>query len=267
MGQPNVGKSTMTNKILGEKRMLVEDKPGITRDSVMIPFRFGNRDLILADTPGLRRKSRVKDDIETLSALKALTLLKEVDIIILVIDATVGIENYDFSIASRVVDEGKILAIALNKWDKVPEDLRDDLLLKLKHEFYNSFNQIVKPLILPVSAEKGTGINNLLKRALELWDKANTRVPTSLINRVVEKLVKQTPPPLSRLKRPMKIKFAAQTGADPIVITLFVNDAVDLPESYERFLRNKISEQLGWENLVVKIAYKASSNPYDNKED
>jgi GTP-binding protein len=265
MGQPNVGKSTLINKIIGEKRMLAFDQPGITRDTVQIPFSLDGKDLVLVDTPGLRRKGKVKEDIETLAALKAIAMIPDVDAVVLVLDATLGVERYDMNIAARVSDAGKVLVVALNKWDKISEDLREDLLLKLKHDFKNSFNQIVKPLMLPVSAERGTGVKNLVKRAIESVEKSKTHLPTSLVNRVVEKLVKKTPPPLSRIKRPMKIKFAAQTGEAPPVITLYVGEIVDLPESYERYLRNGIARELGWENLVVRIAYKKNDNPYSQK--
>jgi len=293
MGQPNVGKSTLINKIIGEKRMLAFDQPGVTRDTVQVPFEFAGRELMIVDTPGLRRKSKVMEDIETIAALKALAVIEEVDAVVLVIDATLGVEKYDLNLAARVVQAGKVLIIAINKWDKVKEgadglraadslpakslmafgsrkgrqksadgELADELLLKLKHDFKNSFNQIVKPIMLPISAEVGTGVKNLMKRVLEAVDKNRERLPTSFINRVVEKLVKKNPPPLSRIKRPMKIKFAAQTGVAPVEVTLYVNEAVDLPESYERYLRNGIAKEVGWESLVVRINYKKGSNPY-----
>ncbi|MDR0448918.1 MAG: ribosome biogenesis GTPase Der [Rickettsiales bacterium] len=265
MGQPNVGKSTLINKIVGEKRMLAYDQPGITRDSVQVPFSFDGKDLILVDTPGLRRKGKVKEDIETLAALKALALIDEVDAVVLVIDATLGVEKYDMNIAARVAEAGKVLCVALNKWDKIPAASRDELVLKLKHDFKNSFNQIVKPMMLPISAETGTGIKNMMKRVLEAVEKSKTRLPTSYINRVIEKLVKKNQPPMSRIKRPMKIKFAAQTDVAPIGITLYVGEIVDLPESYERYLRNGLSKEIGWENLVVRIHYKKGGNPYKDK--
>ncbi|MDR2685383.1 MAG: ribosome biogenesis GTPase Der [Rickettsiales bacterium] len=265
MGRPNVGKSTLINKIIGEKRMLAFDQPGITRDVVQIPFSFGGRELVLADTPGLRRKAKVVEDIETLAALKALALIDDVDVVVLVLDATAGVERYDMNIAARVSDAGKVLIVALNKWDKVEEVLREDLLLKLKHDFKDSFNQIVKPVMLPISAESGSGVKNLMKRVLELADLAAQHLPTSFVNRIVEKLVKKSPPPRSRLKRPMKIKFAAQTGERPPVITLYVGEIVELPESYERYLRNGLARELGWDALPVRIAYKRSENPYGQK--
>ena len=237
MGQPNVGKSTLVNKVLGEKRQIVIDAPGITRDTVKIPTKFYGRDIVLMDTAGLRRKAGVTDDVETLSALKSLDAIEKADVVILVVDATKNIENQALGIAARVYDAGKILCVALNKWDLVEPELRDDKLLKLKHQFTNSFHQIIKPIILAISAETGTGVQNMFRRIYEQWDISNSDAPTSLINRIIEKLVEARHPPMSRLKRPMKIKFARQTGRHPMKITINVGGASDIPESYTRYLR------------------------------
>ena len=263
LGQPNVGKSTFVNRVLGEQRQIVMDAPGITRDTVKIPTRFYGRDIVIMDTAGLRRKAGVTDDVETLSALKSLDAIEKANIVILIVDATKNIENQALSIAARVYDAGKILCVALNKWDLVDEAERDEKLLKLKHQFTNSFHQIIKPLILAISAEKGTGVQNLFKRIYEQWDISNTDAPTSLINRIVEKLVAERQPPMSRLKRPMKIKFARQTGHHPVKITINVGGASDIPESYTRYLRRGIATALHMEHLPIIIEYQKSENPFD----
>ena len=263
LGQPNVGKSTFVNRVLGEKRQIVMDAPGITRDTVKIPTHFYGRDIVLMDTAGLRRKAGVTDDVETLSALKSLDAIEKSDIVILIVDATKNIENQALSIAARVYNAGKILCVALNKWDLVDEIEREDKLLKLKHQFSNSFHQIIKPLILAISAEKGSGIQNLFKRTYEQWDLSNTDTPTSLINRIIEKLVNDRQPPMSRLKRPMKIKFARQTGHHPFKITINVGGASDIPESYTRYLRRGIATALHLEHLPIVIEYKKDENPFD----
>lgn len=263
LGQPNVGKSTLVNKILGETRQIVKDEPGITRDTVKIPTNFYGRNIVLMDTAGLRRKSGVTDDVETLSALKSLDAIDKSNIVILIIDATRDIENQALGIASRVYDAGKILCVALNKWDLVDKAEQDDKLLKLKHQFNNSFHQIIKPLILPISAEKGTGVKNLFKRVYELWDVSNSHAPTSLINRILEKLITDRQPPMSRLKRPMRIKFASQTGNHPIRISINTGGASDIPESYTRYLRRGLARELKWEQLPIIIEYKKSENPFD----
>lgn len=157
MGQPNVGKSTLVNQVLGQNRQIVMDAPGITRDTVKIPANFYGRDIILMDTAGLRRKAGVRDDVETLSALKSLDAIEKADAVILVVDATHDIENQALGIAARVYNAGKILCVALNKWDLVDSHLRDEKLLKLKHQFTNSFHQIIKPMIYAISAERVWG--------------------------------------------------------------------------------------------------------------
>ncbi len=263
LGQPNVGKSTLVNRVLGQTRQIVMDAPGITRDTVKIPTNFYGRDIILMDTAGLRRKAGVRDDVETLSALKSLDAIEKSDVVILVVDATRNIENQALGIASRVYDAGKILCVALNKWDLVAPEIRDEKLLKLKHQFTNSFHQIIKPMILAISAETGTGVRNMFRRIYEQWDISNTDAPTSLINRIVEKLIDARQPPMSRLKRPMKIKFARQTGRHPMKITINVGGASDIPESYTRYLRRGLADALHWEHLPVVIEYKKDDNPFD----
>ena len=263
MGQPNVGKSTLVNRVLGTTRQIVMDAPGITRDTVKIPTKFYGRDIVLMDTAGLRRKAGVKDDVETLSALKSLDAIGKADVVILVVDATKNIENQALGIAGRVYDAGKILCVALNKWDLVDATERDEKLLKLKHQFSNSFHQIIKPLILAISAETGMGVQNLFKRVYEQWDISSSTSPTSLINRIVEKLVAERQPPMSRLKRPMKLKFARQTGRHPMRITINVGGASDIPESYTRYLRRGIATALKWEHLPIVIEYKKADNPFD----
>ena len=263
LGQPNVGKSTFVNRVLGEKRQIVMDAPGITRDTVKIPTTFYGRDIVLMDTAGLRRKSGVTDDVETLSALKSLDTIEKADVVILMVDATKNIENQALGIAARVYNAGKILCVALNKWDLVEPELRDEKLLKLKHQFSNSFHQIIKPMILAVSAETGTGVQNMFRRIYEQWDISMAQAPTSLVNRIVEKLVADRQPPLSRLKRPMKIKFARQTGRHPMKITINVGGASDIPESYTRYLRRGLATALKWEHLPIIIEYDKAENPYD----
>lgn len=263
LGQPNVGKSTFVNRVLGHTRQIVMDAPGVTRDTVKIPTNFYGRDIVLMDTAGLRRKAGVTDDVETLSALKSLDAIEKSDVVILMVDATRNIENQALSIAARVYNAGKILCVALNKWDLVEPEIRDEKLLKLKHQFSNSFHQIVKPMILAVSAETGTGIQNMFKRIYQQYDIATTKAPTSLINRIIERLVAERQPPLSRLKRPMKIKFARQTGRYPMRITINVGGASDIPESYTRYLRRGIATALNWEHLPVVLEYEKTENPYD----
>ncbi len=263
LGQPNVGKSTLVNRVLGAPRQIVRDAPGITRDTVKIPARFYGRDIVLMDTAGLRRKAGVTDDVETLSALKSLDAIGKADVVILVVDATKNIENQALGIAARVYNAGKILCVALNKWDLVDAVERDEKLLKLKHQFSNSFHQIIKPMILAISAETGTGVQNLFKRVYEQWDISNAQAPTSLINRIVERLVENRQPPMSRLKRPMKIKFARQTGRHPMKITINVGGASDIPESYTRYLRRGLANELGWEHLPILVEYHKEENPYD----
>ena len=189
--------------------------------------------------------------------------IEKADVIVLVVDATKNIENQALGIAARVYDAGKILCVALNKWDLVEPEIRDEKLLKLKHQFTNSFHQIIKPMILAISAETGTGVQNMFKRIYEQWDISTASVPTSLLNRIVEKLVEQRQPPMSRLKRAMKIKFARQVGTHPMRVRINVGGASDIPESYTRYLRRGIATALKWEHLPIVIEYEKAENPFD----
>ena len=263
LGQPNVGKSTLVNRILGENRQIVKDEPGVTRDTVKIPTKFYGRDIVIMDTAGLRRKSNVRDDVETLSALKSLDAIDKADVVVLVVDATKNIENQALGIAARVYDAGKILCVALNKWDLVDAAERDEKLLKLKHQFTNSFHQIIKPLILAISAETGTGVQNMFKRIYEQYDISNATAPTSLINKIIGELVESRQPPMSRLKRPMRIKFARQTGRHPMRVMINVGGASDIPESYTRYLRRGLANALKWEHLPIVLEYEKPENPFD----
>jgi GTP-binding protein len=263
MGQPNVGKSTLVNKILGENRVIVRDEPGVTRDTISIDTKFMGRDITIVDTAGLRRKANITDDVETLAALKSLDALGKSDVVILIVDSTKNIENQAMGIAARVYDAGKILVVALNKWDLVDENIREAKLLKLKHQFKNSFHQIIAPVILPISAETGTGVKNMIKRVYALWDLSEKGAATSFINRTLEKLMTARQPPMSRLKRPMKIKFASQTGSHPLRITINVGGASEIPESYTRYLRKGLAKALGMEALPIVLEYRVQDNPYE----
>jgi len=262
MGQPNVGKSTLVNRILGEKRVLVRNEPGITRDIIRAPCHFMGREVEIIDTAGLRRKSRVVDDVETLAALKSIGVLDEVGAVVLVVDALGKIDKQSVQIAERIFEAGKVLCVALNKWDLIEASAREVRQEELRHLFKDGFSQIIKPLVVPISAETGAGVANMMKRIFALWDLSNEKAKTSMVNRVVEKLVKDKPPPMSRLKRPMKIKFAAHTGTHPNVITINVGGASDIPESYTRYLRRGIATRLGWESIPVAVRYAKEENPF-----
>ena len=262
MGQPNVGKSTLVNRILGEKRVLVRDEPGITRDVVRARTRFMGREIEIVDTAGLRRKSRVADDVETLAALKSIGALDKTDAVILVVDAEREVERQAVQIAERIFDAGKVLCVALNKWDLIDEGAREERLAEMKRLFKDGFSQIIKPLVVPISAESGAGVANMMKKVFALWDLSNVQAKTSLVNRAVEKLVREKAPPMSRLKRPMKIKFAAHTGKHPNVISINVGGASDIPDSYTRYLRRGIAERMGWESIPVVVQYTKAENPF-----
>jgi len=260
MGQPNVGKSTLINAIAKEKRVLVRDEPGITRDAVRLSANCLGRDIRIIDTAGLRRKSKVDDDIETLAALKALGALEEADAAILVVDASKDIESSAVKIAERIYDAGKVLCVALNKWDLVAD--KNARLKDLGREFTSGLSQIISPLMTPISAMRGDGVESMMRKIFDLMDKSNAHAPTSLVNRVVEKLVADKPPPMSRLKRPMKIKFASHAGLHPNVVSISVGGASDIPDSYTRYLRRGIAKELGWESLPVIVRYVKDENPF-----
>lgn len=264
IGRPNVGKSTLVNTLLGEERVLVGDEAGITRDSIDTDFVYKGRDVKLIDTAGLRKRAKVYEELERLSTARSVEAIKNSDVCIIVIDATLGIDKQDLTIANVAVNEGKGLIFVLNKWDLIKD--KKYILEQVRDKLEESFAQVKNIPLVCISAIKSVGVKEMMKEAFEVYDLRNLRISTGKLNKWLERVVIKNPPPLSRLKRPMNIKYITQSGVKPPTFTLFVGGASILPDNYKRYLINSLGEEFGFDKIVIRLKIRTSKNPYNDKK-
>lgn len=264
IGRPNVGKSTLVNTLLGEERVLVGDEAGITRDSIDTDFVYKGRDVKLIDTAGLRKRAKVYEELERLSTARSIEAIKNSDVCIIVIDATLGIDKQDLIIANVAVNEGKGLIFVLNKWDLIKD--KKYILDQIKDKLEESFAQVKNIPLVCISALKSVGVKEMMKEAFEVYDLRNLRISTGKLNKWLERVVIKNPPPLSRLKRPMSIKYITQSAIKPPTFTLFVGGASILPDNYKRYLLNSLGEEFGFDKIVIRLKIRTSKNPFKDKK-
>ena len=257
IGRPNVGKSTLVNRLLGEERLVVYDQPGTTRDSVAVPFEKGGEKYVLIDTAGVRRKARVHEAIEKFSIVKALQAMERAQVVIAVLDASEGVTEQDVSLMGLIVERGRALVVAANKWDGLDQDQRrkvkDDLDRRLP--FLDFATQMT------ISALHGTGVGDLLPEAQRAYKAATRDIATSDLNQLLEEAVAVHAPPLVRGRR-IKLRYAHQGGRNPPVIVIHGNQVDKLPEAYRRYLINKFRKAFRLKGTPVRLAFKTSDNPY-----
>lgn len=256
IGRPNVGKSSLTNKILGEDRTIVSDVPGTTRDSIDSYFKYNNQEYILIDTAGLRRKSKIKEDLERYSASRALNAIERSDIVILVIDALLGLSEQDKKIAGQAHNNGKGCIIAINKWDIYEKDSYS--LDKYKREIQLEVPFLSYAPIIFISAVTGQRIPELLELIEYVSEQQNIRIPTSLFNSIIEEAVYMTPPPSKKGKQ-LKILYGTQTRTKPPAFILFVNDKDLMYFSYQRYLENSIRKAYGFTGTPIRWSIRGRS--------
>ena len=264
IGRPNVGKSTLVNSLLKEDRMLTGNEAGLTRDSIDTDFVYHGREVKLIDTAGLRKKNKIYEELEHLSTSRTIESIKNSDVCIIVIDAEIGLDKQDLSIASYAVSEGKGLIIVLNKWDLIHD--KKAVLEEVRDKLEISFSQVKEIPLVCISALKSRGIKDMMKEAFEIYDLRNQRVTTGRLNKWLDKVTALNPPPLSRLKRPMSIKYITQSATRPPTFTMFVGGASDIPENYKRYLINSLGETFGFNKIVIRLKTKTSKNPYKDKK-
>ncbi len=239
VGRPNVGKSSLLNRLLGQERVLVSDIPGTTRDAVDTRLRYYGRDIVLIDTAGIRRKGRVEPGVEKYSVLRALRALQRADVALLMLDATEGVTAQDAHIGGYVEDAGKGVVILVNKWDAVPD--KDAFTINRYTEHVRrELNFLNYAPLLFISAKTGQRVHKVLPTALEVYEARYTRLPTAFVNRVLQEAVDKHPPPPARGNKALKIYFAAQVGVAPPTFLLQVNDPKLAHFSYLRYLENQI---------------------------
>ena len=260
VGRPNAGKSTLVNRMLGEDRMITGPEAGITRDSIAIDWEWQGRAVRLIDTAGLRKKAKVEDKLEKLSVADALHAVDFAEVVVLLLDATKGLEAQDLRIADRVLQEGRALVIALNKWD-VAENA-SSLFQGVRAALDEGLAQVKGLPVLTVSAITGKGIDQLLQVAFESREAWSRRVSTGQLNRWFEGAVEKNPPPAPGGKR-IKLRYLTQAKTRPPGFVLFGTRVDQLPESYRRYLVNGIRRELGFGAVPVRLTLRAPKNPFD----
>lgn len=253
VGQPNVGKSSFVNAILGENRVIVSDIPGTTRDSIDTVFEYNDTEFVLIDTAGLKKRSKIKENIEFYSAVRALKAIERCDVVVVMLDATCGLERQDLRIIGEAVDLKKGVIIAVNKWDLIERD--SNTALEYEHALRGRLNVFDYVPILFISAKTKKRILKVLELAKVVNDERNKRIKTSELNRVLFPIVKETPPP-AVLGKEIKIKYVSQVKTSPPVFAFFANFPDDIPEHYKRFLENKIREHFGFIGVPLTIVFK-----------
>jgi len=265
VGRPNAGKSTLVNKMLGEDRMITGPEAGITRDSIAIDWVWQAKDgserpVRLIDTAGLRRRAKVEDKLERLSAADTSRAIDFAEVVVLLLDATRGLEAQDLRIAAQVIEEGRALIVAISKWDVA--DNPPALLNGIRAALDEGLAQVKGLPVLTVSGFTGRGIDQLLEIAFETRDAWSRRVTTGQLNRWFEKAVDANPPPAPGGKR-IKLRYITQARVRPPSFVLFGNRVDQLPESYRRYLVNGIRRELGFGAVPVRLTLRGSSNPFD----
>jgi GTPase len=260
VGRPNAGKSTLVNKMLGEDRMITGPEAGITRDSISMDWEWQGRPVRLVDTAGLRKRAKVEDKLERLSAMDTRRAIDMAEVVVLLLDATRGLEAQDLRIADQVLEEGRALVIALNKWD-VAENA-SSLFNGVKAALEEGLSQLKGVVVVTVSAVTGKGIDQLLGAAFELRDAWSRRVTTGELNRWFEHAVEQNPPPAPGGKR-IKLRYITQVKSRPPSFVVFGTRVDQLPESYRRYLLNSMRRDLKLGAVPLRMTMRAPKNPFD----
>jgi GTP-binding protein len=261
VGRPNVGKSSLLNRILGEERALTSPVAGTTRDAVAAEWSYEGREILLHDTAGLRRKARIEEKLEKLSVESTLNAVRFADCVILVMDAREAFEKQDLTIADLIAREGRALIYAVNKWDQVSE--RQHAMKELRERADRLLPQVAGAAIVAISAVTGEGMERLMPAVIEadrLW---NTRMSTSELNRFLETALERNPPPAVSGRR-IKIRYMTQLKARPPTFALFGNQLSALPESYMRYLANALRMVFKLPGTPIRFSLKSTKNPYDS---
>jgi len=257
VGRPNVGKSTLVNRLLGEERVLAFDEPGTTRDSVFIPFESNGRKYTLIDTAGVRRRARIHEAVEKFSVIKTLQSMEQANVVLLVLDAKQGISDQDAGLAGHVIDSGRALVVVINKWDGLSDDERERVKTEMQRRL--PFLEFAEWRF--VSALHGSGVGHLLTAVDAAYKAATIDLKTSELTRILEEAVTEHQPPLVKGRR-IKLRYAHQGGRNPPVIVVHGNQTADVPAAYRRYLINRYREVFRLRGTPLRIEFKTGDNPY-----
>ncbi|MDA0998826.1 MAG: ribosome biogenesis GTPase Der [Proteobacteria bacterium] len=260
VGRPNVGKSTLVNRLLGQDRMLTGPEAGITRDAIASEWEWQGRKIKLIDTAGLRRKGRVGEKLESLSAADTARAIQYAQVVVLVIDALQPFEKQDLTIARNVVDEGRALVVAVNKWDAVTD--KNATLGLIRDRLQTSLQQVRGVPVVSFSALTGHGVDRLMPQVDRIFEIWNSRVPTGALNRWMTAMLEGHPPPMGTHGRRLTIRYATQIKSRPPTFALFSSTAVKLPESYLRYLMNGLRDSFGLDGVPIRIVTRSRKNPF-----
>ena len=258
IGRPNVGKSTLVNRLIGAERVIAGDQPGTTRDSILVPFERDGRRFALVDTAGVRRRARVEDPVERASVARTLQAIAEAHAVVMVLDAHDTIGEQDASVLGAALERGRVLLIAVNKWDGIPQEQREEIRrqLALKLDFVP-----FAPLHF-ISARHGTGVGELARDLIRGFDAAMREMPTKHLSRILEKALEAHQPPLVKGRR-IKLRYAHQGGRNPPRIIIHGNQTTSVPEAYRRYLANVFREAFDLYATPVAVEFRTDANPFD----
>jgi GTPase len=257
IGRPNVGKSTLINRLIGEERVITSEVAGTTRDSILVPFERDGRQFTLIDTAGVRRRARIDDEVEHLSVSKTLQAIAEAHVVTMVVDAHDSIGEQDASVLGLALNRGRALILAVNKWDNIPLDQRDDIrrLLELKLDF------VPFAPVHFISARHGTAVGDLTASMVRAYEAAMRKMPTPALTKCMERAIVQHQPPIVRGRR-IRLRYAHQGGRNPPRIVVHGSQAAHIPESYKRYLANKFRDEFDLFATPVSVEFRSDVNPF-----
>ena len=260
VGRPNVGKSTLVNALVGEERVIAFDQPGTTRDSIDVEFHRDGRAYTLVDTAGVRRRGKVEAAVEKFSVLKTLQSISDANVVILVLDARQDISDQDAHLAGFILEAGRALVVAVNKWDGLDADLRE----RIKRDYARKLGFLDFARVHHISALRGQGLGPLLRSADAAYAAAMAKLSTPKLTRVLLEAVVSQAPPRAGLSRP-KLRYAHQGGSNPPVIVIHGNALDQVPDSYRRYLERRFTDSFGLVGTPLRIQFRTSRNPFAEK--
>jgi GTP-binding protein len=259
IGRPNVGKSTLVNRLVGEDRVLTGPEPGITRDAIAVPFQWRGRAVRLVDTAGMRKRPKIEATLEKLSVGDSLRTIRFAEVVVLVVDGTIALERQDLTLARLVAEEGRALVLAVNKWDVV-EDKRATLA-DLRAALHASLPQLAGLGMVTLSALTGAGVARLMPAVLAAEAAWNRRVPTPALNRLLAEAQVRHPPPIVA-GRPLRLRYMTQANIRPPTFALFASKPGELPESWRRYLTNLLRDTFDLPGVPIRMMLRKGRNPY-----
>jgi len=258
VGRPNAGKSTLINALVKQQRVLTGAQAGITRDAIHVQWNFEGRAIELIDTAGLRKRSRIANELEKLSVHDAFYAIKFSQVVILLLDATSPLDKQDLTIGRQVIEEGRALIIGLNKWDLV----KPDVLQNVYHHLEVALSQVKDIPVIPISALNNKGLDALIKAAIKMDVLWNTRLTTGQLNRWLEKVLERHPTPIVGQQR-IRIKYMTQVKSRPPTFALFTSKPTELPDAYIRYLQNDLRKVFKLPGVPLRFIMRKGKNPYD----